>query len=177
MYVSMYQSQWTDSTWGLWGQRSKVMGLIMYAKIACDRIVIRTDRQITIKLKTCMYLAEPMNWLDFRVMGLIMYAKIERERIIIRTNIWITMKLRTSMYLAEPCIWKIAFIFWEPVNGLLIINSDLSVYDRFSDPFKILYQVSLHHTPSLSNLNVKKLHDYKLFFLLKGYSDLPTSTI
>ena len=37
------------------------MGLIMFAKIARDRIIIRTDGQITIKLKTRMYLAEPMN--------------------------------------------------------------------------------------------------------------------
>ena len=40
-----------------WGHRSKVTGLIMYAKIACDCIIIRTDGWITIKLKTCMYLA------------------------------------------------------------------------------------------------------------------------
>ena len=44
------------------------MGLIIYAKIACDRIIIRTNGRITIKLKTCMYLAKPMNLLDFRVM-------------------------------------------------------------------------------------------------------------
>ena len=43
--------------------RSKVMGLIKSAKIACDRIIIRTDKQIIIKLKTCTYLAEPMNCL------------------------------------------------------------------------------------------------------------------
>ena len=29
------------------------------------------------------------------------------------------------------------------LDGCIIINSDLSVYDRFSDPIKILYQVSL----------------------------------
>ena len=34
-----------------------VTGLIMYAKIAHDRVIIRTDGWITIKLKTCMYLA------------------------------------------------------------------------------------------------------------------------
>ena len=31
--------------------RSKVVGLIMYSKIACDRIIIRTDGRITIKLE------------------------------------------------------------------------------------------------------------------------------
>ena len=35
------------------------MGLIMYAKIACERIV-NTGGWITIKLRTCMYLAEQM---------------------------------------------------------------------------------------------------------------------
>ena len=39
---------------------SKVTGLIMYAKIACDHI-IKTDGQITMKLRTCMYLAEAIN--------------------------------------------------------------------------------------------------------------------
>ena len=37
-------------------------------------------------------------------------------------------------------------IFWSFLNNLtfmFIINSDLSVYDRFTDPIKILYQVSL----------------------------------
>ena len=37
------------------------MGLIMYAEIACERLLIRTDGWITIKLETCMYLAEPLN--------------------------------------------------------------------------------------------------------------------
>ena len=81
----------------------------MYAKIVCDRIIIRTDtgRQIIIKLKTCMYLAEPMSCLYFRVMrskvtGFIMYAKIACERIIIGTDRQSTIKLKTGMYLAEP---------------------------------------------------------------------------
>ena len=49
-----------------WGQRSrsKVMGVIMYAKIICDRIIIRADGWINIKLKTCMYLAELANELS-----------------------------------------------------------------------------------------------------------------
>ena len=33
------------------------MGLIMYAKIACDCIIIKIDGWISITLKTCMYLA------------------------------------------------------------------------------------------------------------------------
>ena len=41
---------------------------VMYSKIAGDHIIIRTYGQITVKLKTCMYLAEPMNLFDFGVM-------------------------------------------------------------------------------------------------------------
>ena len=90
-----------------WGH--EVTGLIMYAKIhvACDHIIIRTDRQITMKLRTCMFLAEAVNWLDFEVkfVGLIMYAKIACDHIIIRTERQITMKLRTCMFLAEAVNW------------------------------------------------------------------------
>ena len=32
-----------------------------YVNIACDHIIIRTDEQITIKPRTCINLAEPMN--------------------------------------------------------------------------------------------------------------------
>ena len=108
-HVCILQSQLIDWILGSQSHRSKVTGLIMYAKIACDHIIIRTDGQITMKLRTCMYLAEAMNRLDFgvmrsrsKVMGLIMYAKIACDRIIIRTDGWITIKLKTCMYLAEP---------------------------------------------------------------------------
>ena len=53
---------------GVIRSRSKVMRLIMHAKIACDRIIIRTDWWIPPKLRSCMYLAEPMNWVDSWVM-------------------------------------------------------------------------------------------------------------
>ena len=92
---------WLD--FGVMRSRSKVMRLIMYAKIAFDRIIIRTDWWIPAKLRSCMYLAEPMNWVDSWVMrskvkghGLIMYAKIACERILIRTDRWITILLKTS---------------------------------------------------------------------------------
>ena len=106
----MYVSCRANDLIRFWGQRSKVTGLIMYAKIAYDHIIIRTDGQITIKFKTCIYLAEPMNWVDVgvirsKVMGLIMYAKIACERLLIRTDEWITIKLGTCMYLAEPSKW------------------------------------------------------------------------
>ena len=39
----------------------------MYAKTARDRVIWRTDWWIPAKLWSCMYLAEPMNWLDFGV--------------------------------------------------------------------------------------------------------------
>ena len=65
----------------------------MYVKIARDRVISRTDVQITIKLRTCMYLAELINLLDFGVTkskfsGIIMNAKIDRR---------ITIKLKTWM--------------------------------------------------------------------------------
>ena len=49
-------------------------------KIAHDRVILRTGKCIPVKLGSCMYLGEPINWLDFRVTrskvtGLIMYAK------------------------------------------------------------------------------------------------------
>ena len=87
---------WLD--FGVMRSRSKVMRLIMYAKIACDRIIIRTDWWIPAKLRSFMYLAEPMNWVDswfirskVKGHGLIMYAKIACERILIRTDRWITI--------------------------------------------------------------------------------------
>ena len=62
-HVTMYLAElmnWLD--FGATG--SKVTGLIMYGKITYDHIIIRTDGQITIKLKTCIYLAEPINELS-----------------------------------------------------------------------------------------------------------------
>ena len=56
---------WLD--FGSRGQRSKVTGLIMYAKTACDRVIWTTDWWIPAKLWSCMYLAELMNWVDFGV--------------------------------------------------------------------------------------------------------------
>ena len=49
------------------------MGLIMYAKIACDCIIIRTDGWITIKLKTCMCLA--FGVMRSKIKGSYMYMK------------------------------------------------------------------------------------------------------
>ena len=79
----------------------------MYSKIACDRIISRTNCCIPAKLRSCMYLAEPMNWLDFgvtrsKVTGLFMYPRIACDCIIMRTNRQITIKLKSCMYLAEP---------------------------------------------------------------------------
>ena len=39
----------------------------MYAKTARDRVIWRTDWWVPAKLWSCMYLAEPMNWLDFGI--------------------------------------------------------------------------------------------------------------
>ena len=41
--------------------RSKVTGLIMYAKIACDRVISRTDKWNSAKPGPCMYFAEEMS--------------------------------------------------------------------------------------------------------------------
>ena len=108
------------------GQRSKVTGLIMYryAKTACDRVISRTDGWIPAKLWSCMYLAKPMNWLDFgsrsKVMRLIMYAKIACDRIIIiRTDWWIPARLRLFMYLAEPMNWVNSWFIRSKVMGKL----------------------------------------------------------
>ena len=46
---------------------SEVRWAKIYAKIACDRVFSRTDWLIPAKLRSCMYLAEPMKWLDFGV--------------------------------------------------------------------------------------------------------------
>ena len=62
MYVSCRANE-LIRFWGSRGQRSQ--GLIMYAKTARDRVIWRTDWWIPAKLWSCMYLAEPMNWLDF----------------------------------------------------------------------------------------------------------------
>ena len=66
MYVSCRADE-LIRFWGSRGQRSKVTGLIRYAKTARDRVIWRTDWWIPAKLWSCMYLAEPMNWLDFGV--------------------------------------------------------------------------------------------------------------
>ena len=75
-----------------------------------DRVIWRTDWWNPAKLWSCMYLAEPMNWLDFgvtrsMVKGLIMYAKTARDRVISRTDWWIPAKLRSCMLLAELMNW------------------------------------------------------------------------
>ena len=49
-----------------------------------------------------MYLAEPMNRVDFgairsKVMRLILHAKVVYERIVIRTDGWITVRLGTCI--------------------------------------------------------------------------------
>ena len=66
----MYVSCRADELIRFWGhevkgQRSR---LIMYAKTARDCVISRTDWWIPAKLRSCMLLAELMNWLDFGVM-------------------------------------------------------------------------------------------------------------
>ena len=86
--------------------RSKVksLRLIVYAKIACDRVISRTDGWIPARLRSCMYLEELMNCLidlgvtRSKVTGLIIVC----DHIIIRTDGWITMELERCMYLAQP---------------------------------------------------------------------------
>ena len=107
--------------------RSKVTGLIIYAKTARDRVISRTDWWIPAKLWSCMLLAEPMNWLDFGVMRskvtrLIMYAKMACDRIIIRTDWWIPAKLRSCMYLAEPMNWVDSWVMRSKVMGSLCMQ-------------------------------------------------------
>ena len=77
---------------------------------SCDRVIWRTDWWIPAKLWSCMYLAEPMNWIDFgvtrsKVTGLIRYSKTACDRVIWRTDWWIPAKLWSCMYLAEPMNW------------------------------------------------------------------------
>ena len=75
-----------------------------------DRFISRTDWWITAKLKSCMYLAGPMNWLDFgghEVKGhrARYVCKIACYRVISRTDWWIPAKLSSCMYLAKPMNW------------------------------------------------------------------------
>ena len=93
-------------------RRHYVFGLSVRTSRSRDRVIWRTDRWIPAKLWSCMYLAEPMNWLDFgsrgqrsKVTWLIMYAKTARDRVIWRTDRWIPAKLWSCMYLAEPMNW------------------------------------------------------------------------
>ena len=122
----MYVSCRADELIRFWGhevkgQRSR---LIMYAKTARDRVISRTDWWIPAKLRSCMLLAELMNWLDFgvmrsrsKVMRLIIYAKVACDRIIIRTDWWIPAKLRSCMYLAEPMNWVDSWVMRSKVKG------------------------------------------------------------
>ena len=104
----MYVSCRADELIRFWGH--EVKGLIVYAKTARARVISRTDWWIPAKLWSCMYLAEPMKWLDFgvtrsKVTGLIVYAKTARDPVIWRTDWWIPAKLWSCMYLAEPMNW------------------------------------------------------------------------
>ena len=71
-------------------------------------------------------------------------------------SVMLTNKLFLSYFMCNNhgtiTHWPITLTCFK-VFSFIIINSDLSVYDRFSDPFKILYQLSLaRFSPSSSVL-------------------------
>ena len=106
----MYVSCRGDELIRFWGHEVKGHRAHYVCKTACDRVISRTDWWIPAKLWSCMYLAEPMNWLDFgvtrsKVTGLIMYAKTACDRVISSTDWWIPAKLRSCMYRAQPMNW------------------------------------------------------------------------
>ena len=111
----MYVSCSADELIRFWGHEVKgqrSQGSFMYAKTARDRVIWRTDWWIPAKLRSCMYLAETMNWLDFGVTRSKVKrhrahyaAETARDRVISRTDWWIPAKLRSCMLLAEPMNW------------------------------------------------------------------------
>ena len=98
--------------------RYKVTGGIMFSGCpsvrtsrSCDRVISRTDWWITAKLESGMYLAKPMNWLDFGVTRSKFkghrahyVCKIACDRVISRTDWWV-LELESGMYLAKPMNW------------------------------------------------------------------------
>ena len=80
------------------------MRFIMYAKIACDRIIIRTDRWIPAKLRSFMDLAVPMNRVDsWFIRSKVMGSLCMQKKLVNAFSLELTDGLLfNSGHLAEP---------------------------------------------------------------------------
>ena len=114
-----------------WGHEVKGHRAHYVCKIACYRVISRTDWWIPAKLDSCMYLAELMNWIDFGVTR----SKFKGHRahyvckiIVIALSqepiYGITAKLESCMYLAELMKWLDFGFTRSKVTGLINVYTN-----------------------------------------------------